>query len=186
MNKSIQDAIKQDHDYIRRMHQSYQREQDPDEKQKFANELIRAISVHSVAEEIVVYPFLEARLDKGSQTADHSREEHLGVKKELYALDHMSVTDSGYESRLARTMKMLYSHMEEEENEILPKLKQAAWERELCELTDKFQSTKSMVPTHPHPSAPDKPPAETIVGMFQAPIDKAFDYVARKFPESKA
>ena len=33
----------------------------------------------------------------------------------------------------------------------------------------------------PHPSAPDKPPFETIVGLMSAPIDKVMDMFA-KFP----
>jgi hypothetical protein len=41
---------------------------------------------------------------------------------------------------------------------------------------------KGLVPTHPHPAAPDQPPLEAIVGMIQAPIDKLYDRVMRSFP----
>lgn len=36
----------------------------------------------------------------------------------------------------------------------------------------------------PHPSAPDKPPFETIVGLMSAPIDKVMDMFA-KFPSEE-
>jgi hypothetical protein len=38
------------------------------------------------------------------------------------------------------------------------------------------------VPTQSHPSAPDKPPFETVAGLMAAPIDHLKD-MFKKFPE---
>ncbi len=64
------------------------------------------VSVHSATEEIVVYPLIEKRFNEGAKVADHSREQHLQVKKDLYQLDKMKVTDEGYEKLLTKTMKV--------------------------------------------------------------------------------
>ena len=47
-----------------------------------------------------------------------------------------------------------------------------------------FTRTKHFIPTRSNPSAPDKPPFETAVGMLTAPIDKLRDAFA-KFPVEK-
>lgn len=38
------------------------------------------------------------------------------------------------------------------------------------------------VPTRSHPSAPDRPPFETAMGLLAAPIDRLMD-MFRKFPD---
>jgi hypothetical protein len=48
--------------------------------------------------------------------------------------------------------------------------------------TKKFMRTKKFIPTRSHPSAPDKPPFETVAGLMAAPIDHLAD-LFRKFPE---
>lgn len=137
---NIIDTIQKDHDYIRRIHHLYKQETQPTglfffisplwsllctvilihlfwwiEKQKYANELIKSIAVHSVAEEIVVYPVLQSRLAHGQETASQSRQEHLEVKQALYELDHMQVHDPGFDTKLDRTMSLLKEHMQHEE-----------------------------------------------------------------------
>ncbi len=67
------------------------------------------ISVHSVAEEIVLYPAFEARLLRGQDVANHSRDEHLQIKKFLYELDHMSVDDVKFEGTLKRVTYVIES-----------------------------------------------------------------------------
>lgn len=53
---------------------------------------------------------------------------------------------------------------------------------ELVEAGKKFERTKMFAPTRAHPSAPNKPPFETVVGLITAPLDKLRD-VFRTFPE---
>jgi len=43
---------------------------------------------------------------------------------------------------------------------------------ELTELGKKFERAKKMAPTRPHPSAPDKPPANKILGPGVGLIDR--------------
>ncbi|CAG8572631.1 12779_t:CDS:2 [Acaulospora colombiana] len=134
-----------------------------------------SVSSHSVCEEVVFYPLLEKHLPSGKEVADHSRKEHLQVKEDLVKLDKMNVTDEGYNELVEKTMKELQSHIKEEETSIFPKFKEAVAANVLNEAGEKFVSTRKMAPTHPHPGAPDKPPAETAAGMTALPLDKARD-----------
>lgn len=50
-------------------------------------------------------------------------------------------------------------------------------------LAASFDRTKHFVPTRAHPSAPDRPPYQTAVGLITAPLDYLQD-LFRKWPES--
>ena len=158
-----------------------------DDKRKFVNEFIRSIAVHSVAEEIVMYPAYRSKLDHGKETAAHSRDEHQQVKIELAHLDRVKTSHGpDVDGLAAKVMNLLEKHMQEEEQVLLPALVESCQETEVKRMANYYVDTKGRVPTHPHPWAPDSPPLETIVGMLQAPLDKAFDRLKRDFPDEEA
>jgi hypothetical protein len=78
-------------------------------------------------------------------------------------------------------MKDLVEHIKEEENDDLPALEKAIATTESESLAKSFERTKAFVPSRSHPSAPSKPPFETVVGLLTAPIDHLGD-MFRKFP----
>jgi hypothetical protein len=79
-------------------------------------------------------------------------------------------------------MKDLVQHIKEEENDDLPALETAISTIESESLAKSFGRTKAFVPSRSHPSAPSKPPFETVGGLLTAPIDHLGD-IFRKFPE---
>ena len=79
-------------------------------------------------------------------------------------------------------MKNLVQHIKEEENDDLPALESAIPTAESESLAKSFGRTKAFVPSRSHPSAPSKPPFETVVGLLTAPIDHLGD-MFRKFPD---
>ncbi|CAG8473400.1 2047_t:CDS:2 [Diversispora eburnea] len=165
-------CAREDHSIIRHLGERFDKEMDNHEKQKIANTVILAI--HSHTEEIIVYPELKI-LHDGENLADHSREEHLEIKKDLSKLDEIKVSDIGYNELFKKIMKTFDKHAREEENEIFPGLANEIHENKRKELGRKFIITRSTVPTRPHPSAPDKPPMEIAVGLATAPLDKLRD-----------
>ena len=66
----------------------------------------------------------------------------------------------------------------------LPALEQALDADASGALARSFDRTKHFVPTRSHPSAPDRPPYETVAGMLATPMDKLKD-LFRTFPEGK-
>ena len=82
-------------------------------------------------------------------------------------------------------MNDLRGHIKDEENKDLPALEAAltkAGKPASERLASSFERTKMFVPTRSHPSAPDKPPFETVAGLMAAPLDKLSD-MFRKFPQ---
>lgn len=72
--------------------------------------------------------------------------------------------------------------MDEEEDEDLPSLESVLDKSESESMAKRFDMTKVLVPTRSHPSAPQQPFFESVVGLLTAPIDRVSD-IMRKFPE---
>lgn len=107
------------------------------------------------------------------------------IKEQLKAFQNMTPEDASFLPALKNLMKVLMQHMDEEENDDLPRLEKALSEADSEKLGTSFGRTKMFVPSRSHPSAPNKPPYETAVGLMTAPIDHVADFF-RKWPESTA
>ena len=59
--------------------------------------------------------------------------------------------------------------------DLLPQLRTVCPGDELRELSEKFHRAKKMAPTRPHPSAPDRPPANKILGPGAGLVDRLRD-----------
>lgn len=174
---SISELVKQDHRHIGDLYQTVKSAAPTSsEKKQAAFNLIRAIAIHSHAEELTVYPQVEKQLGNGHVVVDHSLAEHNQVKRDLYLMEKMlNKEDSAFDAQLELVMTHLNQHIKEEEEYVLAELDKICLEEELQEMGDSFEKIKSKVPTHPHPWAPDRPPLETWVGLMQAVLDKTYD-----------
>ncbi|KAG2186158.1 hypothetical protein INT43_002596 [Umbelopsis isabellina] len=173
---SIVTKVVEDHNTVKAFWSKFKKESDKTEREKLANQIIYEIAVHSHAEELVLYPAIERNLkEEGKKLVDESRAEHAEVKKKLYAVDRMSSGDPNLVTQLTATMEVLETHIEEEENDILPKFEKATDEETLKTLGGAFDAVKHTVPTRPHPWAPDKPLMESLVGLATAPVDMLRD-----------
>ncbi|ODQ51784.1 hypothetical protein SAICODRAFT_31126 [Saitoella complicata NRRL Y-17804] len=114
--------------------------------------------------------------------ADRDRQQHLDIKQELYDLQNMSTDSPAFEDKFTTLWGKLELHVKEEEMDDLPKLDAAISAEDAESYATSFQRTKHFVPTRSHPSAPDKPPFETIAGLLAAPLDKLGD-LFRSFPK---
>lgn len=93
----------------------------------------------------------------------------------------MRPSDTHFIPTIKELMENLSEHIKEEETDDLPKLEAALSEVDSQSYAKSFGRTKMFVPSRSHPSAPDKPPFETVVGLLTAPIDHLAD-LFRKWP----
>jgi hypothetical protein len=94
----------------------------------------------------------------------------------------LSPSSQEFEPTIRSLWQVLGEHIEEEERDDLPKLEKALKDGDSSRMAKSFQRTKMFVPTRSHPSAPDKPPYETVAGLMAAPLDKLGD-MFRRFPQ---
>jgi len=114
--------------------------------------------------------------------ADKDRDEHQSVKDALYKFQKLTPENPEFLPTLDALMKDLNQHIKEEENDDLPALETAIENDESESIAKSFGRTKAFVPSRSHPSAPNKPPFETVLGLMTAPIDRLGD-LFRKFPD---
>ena len=170
-------------------------------KQKIVTKVIRELAVHSAVEEMLFYPAvrtagLKADTRAGEQAADtilESLEEHHVVKWTLSELEKMKPEDERYDAKVKVLMENVRHHVEEEEQELFPKVKRLLDQKMLDELGTRMERAKKLAPTRPHPRAPDQPPGILAAGMVAAVMDRAKDMlrdgmekVSRKRGEANA
>lgn len=148
------------------------------EKRNIFMQISKEISLHSTAEEMQLYPLTRKVLHEkhGNELADHSLHEHAEVKTLLYKLEHLDVSSKEFDSTLLELHKNLDHHIKEEEERMFPALRLVLSRQQLEGLEESLDKAKMMAPTHPHPSAPDKPPMN-YANVGVAVVDRAWDAV---------
>ncbi|KAH8801463.1 hemerythrin family protein [Xylogone sp. PMI_703] len=180
---AISDAIKKDHTELKDYYNNILNAADNDVATRWQNQFTWELARHSIAEELVVYPVFEKNLGtKGKEMADKDREEHQKVKEKLNKFQSLKAGSPEFIPTLKSLMDDLQKHMDEEESDDLIALDKSLESGEAESMAKSFSRTKMFIPTRSHPSAPDKPPFETVVGLMTAPIDKLGDML-RKFPD---
>lgn len=165
----VQDAIRNDHRSVESMFR--QIESAGQAEWSEIDLIIRELSIHAAVEEQLVYPAIRDQL--GDTPADHSLEEHQEIKELLDGLDSAGPEDGPW--LLRSLIDVVRHHVEEEENELLPRFEQALDEQELRNLGARFEDAKSGAPTRPHPHAPSTPPANTLTGKLAGAVDRVRD-----------
>ncbi|MET8453823.1 hemerythrin domain-containing protein [Streptomyces sp. NPDC005209] len=136
-------------------------------------ELVR----HSVAEEEYLYPAVREYIEGGDQLADKELADHGRVEKILKQLEKTDTDDPQRSQLLQLLMEEVSTHVQDEEHNLFPKLRQACTAETLDDLGDKIRRAKAMAPTRPHPSAPDTPPANKLLAPGAGLVDRARDFV---------
>lgn len=147
----------------------------PDHRRQLVDHVITELVRHSVAEEQWMYPAAREHLDNGDEIADHEIEEHSGAERLMKDLEDVEPTDPQFDALTGQLIDDIRHHVEDEENDLLPKLRTACSDEQLRELGQRVLEAKKTAPTRPHPSAPDTPPANRIMDPGAGLIDRLRD-----------
>ncbi len=128
-------------------------------------------------EEQALYPTLRRAEESAEDEVLESLEEHHLVKLTLAELDAMSPDDERYPAKVTVLMENVRHHVEEEEQELLPRLRKALSPADLRDLGRSLVALKRVAPTRPHPSSPDTPPGNLLAGPVASVYDRGRDVV---------
>src|SRR5437764_3957695 len=127
-------------------------------------ELVR----HSVAEEVLVYPEVQAKVS--AEEAEHARQEHAEAEETLHRLEKLDADDPAFDDELAKLMSEIRHHIEEEEGDMFTHMRQVG-DDELRTLGARVEAFKKVAPTRPHPNVPN----EALPRMAAGPAASLFD-----------
>jgi hemerythrin superfamily protein len=171
--------LKSQHDEVERAFAEYESlGAGSEERQKeLARSVIKHLSIHAAIEEQAFYPTVREAMPELDQEIQHDLEEHRRAKEELAELDGSEPGSKRFDELFRSVTADIRHHVQEEENDLFPKVRQGISEQELADLGNAMQQLQSAAPTRPHPRAPDQPPANVIAGPGAALVDRIRDAI---------
>jgi len=142
-------------------------------------QLVSELAQHEVAEELVVFPEVKGSSPDAAAVVEALRHEQADVEQMLAEMEKLEPTNPEFTGALAELSTAVINHAEAEERGVFPLLRAAGDRDALFELAARYERAKQSAPTHPHPHAPDTPPANKILGPITALFDRARDAVRR-------
>ena len=160
--------LKDDHKAVERLFKQFERlvkdEAAPSRKRKVVDEIIEALAVHATIEEQHFYPTVRDRCEDLDDTVLEGLEEHHVVKWTLSELEDMAPDHERFDAKVSVLIESVRHHVEEEESEMFPLVRDVMGRKALRELGDALVAAKPLAPTKPRPKAPDEPPGNLPAG----------------------
>jgi hemerythrin superfamily protein len=172
--------LKNDHKTVEQLFKRFEKAGDRAfvQKRQIVDRIIEELSVHAAVEEQVFYPAASATVPDTEDVALESVEEHHVVKILLDELEKMDPHDERFDAKVTVLIENVRHHVEEEETEFFPKVREELGRNDLNEVGDAMVQAKKTAPTHPHPAAPDAPPGNVAAGLVAGIQDRVGDVVS--------
>ncbi len=152
---------------------------DVDQQRYVAEHVVEDLSVHAVIEEGILYPAMRDALPDGDQLVEEALQEHQEAKELLTRIDGKDPQSDDARNAFDELVAAIRHHVEEEENELLPRLREALGQERLQQMGEQLEVARKAAPTHPHPHAPNTPPGNMAAGAFATVVDKIRDALQR-------
>jgi len=137
-----QDAIallKSDHKEVKGWFKQYEKLDDDGEKGELAARICKALTVHTQIEEEIFYPEVRAETEE-DDLLDEAKVEHASAKQLIAEIEGMEAGEELYDAKVKVLGEYVNHHVEEEEEELFPKVRKSALE--LGEMGERMKARK--------------------------------------------
>jgi hemerythrin superfamily protein len=172
------ELLEHDHREVEQMFAEFEQATDAKEREALRDKIIIELVRHSECEEQAVYPMIRKVIDNGEQIIEHEIDEHSKAERIMKELDGMSAGDPQFGVLMQQLMADITEHVQEEENDVFPQFRAKVDKGELEKLGKTVEALKKIVPTHPHPMAPDHPPFNALLGPGAGLVDRLRDMLS--------
>jgi hemerythrin superfamily protein len=117
--------------------------EDAELRAELARRIVRELSVHAAIEEDALYPVVRRHVDGGDDLVDRSVAEHQALKDQLERLDGMTPEDGEFTATAEALRALVAQHVQEEEQTVLPALRDSVPGERLYELGDELEKAKT-------------------------------------------
>jgi len=147
--------LREDHKEIRRLFRQYRKAGDGAvaTKNRLARRILEALTVHTYLENEVMYPRTRSLLPDLEDDVLESYEEHHVADVLSAELAMMSPDDERFEAKMTVLIESVLHHIEEEEQDWFPKVRQGLSRSTLREIGEQLVTAREAAPRHPAPSA---------------------------------
>lgn len=138
----IFELIKADHRKVESLFSKIEDTKNSKKLDEYFKQLYKELNIHAQVEELTFYPTM--RDNEGTQElVDEAEEEHVEVKVMLEQIKSLDSTSSEFTAKISELKEAVGHHVQEEENEVFPKVRQCINEEELEQLATEFQEVKN-------------------------------------------
>lgn len=130
--------LEQDHRKVEQLFEQYTSSQDPSVVQEICTEL----TVHATIEEEVVYPVVARELPDGKELDKEARKEHKEVEDAILEIERLGYDDPGVAPFMETIIQGVTHHVQEEESEMFPKLREELDRSKLTDVGEKLATAK--------------------------------------------
>jgi hemerythrin superfamily protein len=133
------EMLKADHRQVEELFDRYEAARDP----AVVREICVELTVHAALEEKHVYPLLDQEVDAGKGMRRHAEKEHQEVKDAIFEIERLGYADSKVEAPMHKIIQGVKEHVQEEESEVLPALRQSLTAEKLASVTEEVLAAKA-------------------------------------------
>jgi len=143
--------LKDDHKTVEKLFKEFEKagENALKTKRKLVDSMIEELTAHAYIEEEIFYP---AAREAAPETRDHvleSIEEHHVVVWMLSELVDLDPADERFDAKVSVLIENVRHHVEEEEQEWFPEVREAMGRKRLQELGEQMEKAKADAPRDP-------------------------------------
>lgn len=168
-------VLVEDHEEVKQLFRDIETANDAKTRRDKADQVTAELVRHSVAEEMYLYPTARNAIPNGDRLADDEIQEHAEAEELLKRWEKLDGDDPEFMSVFKEMSQAVLDHIQEEEDELFPELQTALDANQQKDLGEKIQKAKKLAPTRPHPSAPDGPPLDKVLGAPMGIVDRIRD-----------
>ncbi len=140
----IIELLEKDHGRIRSLFSDIEGSDDAQELQDYFDKLDNILTIHAEAEERVLYP--ESRNCEGTtELIDKGQQEHDKGDQMVMAINSISPNESEFKEKVRELQEFMLNHLDEEENDLFPRVRQCMGDEKLEQLGTQLQETKASV-----------------------------------------
>lgn len=165
--------LSSDHRKIRLLFGEYRIADSDRGRRTVADTLIRELSKHLAADELVFYPYAAKVLDQ--QSTDRPREISSAIKRDLSVLDAHRTAKEDDPLSMQQLEQDVAAHIDEDEQHLMPRLRTTCDPEALRRLGTRLDRVERSGPTRPHPGAPSGKRSSALLAPLTAAYDRIRD-----------
>jgi hemerythrin superfamily protein len=143
--------LKQDHKEVKKLFKEFQAagKNATARKAELVKQILEALTVHTYLENEVMYPEVRRLLPDLDDEILESYEEHHVADVLCFELATMSADDEHYDAKVMVLTENVTHHIDEEENEWFPKVREGLGRKQLQEMGARMEQLRSSAPRRP-------------------------------------
>jgi len=160
--------LREDHQKIRQLARDFERARktgaDGATRQGLVDQLIELLTVHTYLENESMYPRVRELLPELEDDILESYEEHHVADALVLELSNMTSSDERFDAKTTVLLENVLHHIEEEEDEWFPKVREGLGRKKLQALGAQLQRLREEAPRRPSQPSALKKAVDAIVG----------------------